>query len=97
MYLSEKTIIRWRKEDIELHKKVIKTYLHSKNTKSSTQKKFFKLYDKYITPKNILWWFHLPVNLFVQALVLDKLEQYQTYIIREAKKEAKCTAKKSKR
>lgn len=73
--LSEKVIEKWRKEDIELHKRVIVTYLIQRGLGVATRNKFFRLYDKIISPENILCYFNKPVHIFVNALVLNKLEQ----------------------
>lgn len=73
--LSKKVIEKWRKEDIELHKRVIVTYLIQSGLGVTTRNKFFKLYDTIISPENILCYFNKPVHIFVNALVLNKLER----------------------
>lgn len=73
--LSEKVIEKWRKEDIELHKRVITNYLIQCGYKLTTRHKFFALYDALITPKNILCYFNKPVRIFVKAIVLDRLDE----------------------
>lgn len=73
--LSPKVIEKWRKEDIELHKRVITSYLIQYGYKVTTRHKFFALYDMLITPSNILCYFHKPVRIFVKAMVLNKLDQ----------------------
>lgn len=73
--LSLKTIEKWRKEDIELHKRVLTNELMYRGVSLSVRNKFFYLYDLYITPANILNYVHKPAWVFIQALVLDKLDQ----------------------
>lgn len=79
----EKTILKWNKELVELHKRVIKTYLASRGATSST---FFKLYDHFIDEKNIKCYFFTPVQILVQGLVKGELDLVSTYIIRQTKK-----------
>ena len=73
--VSLKVIERWRKEDIELHQRVITSYLHQIGANVTTRNKFFALYDRYITPGNILCYFNKPIRIFVKALVQDKLDE----------------------
>ena len=51
--LPEKAIQKVDKELLELHKEVLKSYLTQRSLKHKYQKKFFKIYDHYITEKNI--------------------------------------------
>lgn len=77
--LPKNVIIRTHKELVELHKMCIVTYLSQVGVKHRTQKKFFKLYDVYITHENILHYFHRPIRLFVRALVANRLEEISYY------------------
>lgn len=82
----EKTILKWNKELVELHKRVIKTYLASRGANYSTQHKFFKLYDHYIDEHNIKCYFFTPTPILVQGLVKGELDRVSTYIIRQTSK-----------
>jgi hypothetical protein len=73
--LSPKVIEKWQKENIELHKRCITTYLIQCSYRVNTRNKFFALYDRYITPGNILCYFNKPIRIFVKALVQDKLDE----------------------
>ena len=73
--LNEKVIEKWRKEDIELHKRVILNYLYEMGVSLSNRKKFFILYDHYITPKNILCYINRPIKIFVRYLILNRLDE----------------------
>lgn len=77
----EKVFIKWNKELVELHKRVITTYLASKGVKYSTRVKFFKLYDMEIKEDNIKCYFYTPTPLLVQYLVLGRVSEVSTYII----------------
>lgn len=80
---TEKELKKDLQELIELHKRCIKSYLVSKDIKFKTRKKFDKLYDYYINHSNIRDFFFLPIALFVQAAVKDKLEQVRPYVHRK--------------
>lgn len=77
----EKVFIKWNKELVELHKRVITTYLASKGVKYGTRVKFFKLYDMEINEDNIKCYFYTPTPLLVQYLVLGRVSEVSTYII----------------
>lgn len=83
--VSEKTILKWNKELVELHKRVIKTYLASRGATYSTRYKFFKLYDHFIDEYNIKCYFFTPTPILVQGLVKGELDLVSTYIIRQTK------------
>lgn len=86
----EKTFLKWNNELVELHKRVITTYLASRGVKYSTRVKFFKLYDMEINENNIKCYFYTPVPLLVQYLVLGKVNKVSTYIIhKDGKKKRK--------
>lgn len=84
--VSEKTILKWNKELVELHKRVIKTYLASRGVTYSTQHKFFRLYDHYIDEHNIRCYFHTPTPILVQGLVKGEVDRISTYIFPQTKK-----------
>lgn len=77
----EKVLIKWNKELVELHKRVITTYLASKGVRYGTRVKFFKLYDLEINEHNIKCYFYTPTPLLVQHLVLGTVNEISTYII----------------
>lgn len=82
----EKTILKWNKELVELHKRVIKTYLASRVANYRTQYKFFKLYDHLINEHNIKCYFFTPTPILVQGIVKGELDLVSTYIIRQTSK-----------
>ena len=82
----EKTILKWNKELVELHKRVIKTYLASRGATYSTRYKFFKLYDHFIDEYNIKCYFFTPTPILVQGLVKGEVDLVSTYIFRQTKK-----------
>lgn len=84
--VSEKTILKWNKELVELHKRVIKTYLASKGAAYSTQHKFFRLYDHYINEHNIKCYFFTPTPILVQGIVKGEVDRISTYIFTQTKK-----------
>lgn len=78
--LPEKAIQKVDKELLELHKKVLKSYLTQRSLKHKYQKKFFKIYDHYITEENIRRFFFRSAKLFVYALVTDRLDEIENYV-----------------
>jgi hypothetical protein len=78
--LPEKAIQKVDKELLELHKEVLKSYLTQRSLKHKYQKKFFKIYDYYISEKNIRRFFFRPAKLFVYALVTDRLDDIEDYV-----------------
>lgn len=78
--LPEKAIQKVDKELLELHKEVLKSYLTQRSLKHKYQKKFFKIYDRYITEKNIRGFFFRSTKLFVYALVTDRLDEIEDYV-----------------
>ena len=93
---SLKVIERWRKEDIELHQRVITSYLHQIGANVTTRNKFFALYKRYVTPANILCYIHKPVRIFVIALVQDRLDEICDYILSPLEKPRKRKSNKKK-
>lgn len=90
----EKVFIKWNKELVELHKKVITTYLASMGIKYGTRKKFFYLYDKEIDENNIEGYFYTPIPLLVRYLVLGRLSEVSTYIIKPHGKKKRSSHKR---
>lgn len=84
--VSEKTILKWNNELVELHKRVIKTYLASRGVTYSTQHKFFRLYDHYIDEHNIRCYYFTPTPILVQGLVKGEVDRISTYIFPQTKK-----------
>ena len=66
---SKKETLKSNKELVELHKRVITTYLVQRDLKLKTRKKFFRLYDLVITAGNIHQYFFLPVRILVTVIV----------------------------
>lgn len=91
--LPEKAILKVSKELLELHKEVLRSYLTQRNLKHKYQKKFFKIYDFYITEKNIRRFFFRPAKIFVYALITDRLEDIEDYV---PYKSSKHVSRKSK-
>lgn len=78
--INKKTQEKWRKEDLELHKRVITTYLYEKGLKLRSRNKFFILYDREISIDNIYDFLYIPVSVFVTALVLNQLDLIKSYV-----------------
>lgn len=78
--LPDKAIQKVDKELLELHKEVLKSYLTQRNLKHKYQKKFFRIYDYYISERNIRRFFFRPAKLFVYALVTDRLDDIEDYV-----------------
>jgi hypothetical protein len=81
--ISKKEFLKQGKELLELHKRVIKTYLVQNSLKHSKMKKFFIVYDHFIDERNIREYFFLSAPIFVRALILDRLEDVRNYFIKE--------------
>lgn len=84
--LLEKAIQKVDHELLELHKEVLRAYLTQRNLKYRHQKKFFRLYDYYITEKNIRRFFFRSAKLFVYALVTNRLDDIEDYVPIKEKK-----------
>lgn len=78
--ISDKTWEKWLKEDLELHKRVITSYLWQEGINSSGRLKFFRLYDYYININNIRDYMHIPAYIFVRALVQGDLNKVKSFI-----------------
>lgn len=77
---SKKETLKSNKELVELHKRVITTYLVQRDLKLKTRKKFFRLYDLVITAGNIHQYFFLPVRILVTVIVLDQTHNINKYL-----------------
>lgn len=85
--ISDKTWKKWLEEEIELHKRVITNYLWEEGISLSGRNKFFRLYDHYISVKNIRDYLHIPVYIFVRAIIQDDLSKVKSYVQSRATKE----------
>ena len=83
--LPEKELLKINKELLELHKRVITNYLIQKSLKIKKRKKFFIIYDSYISEINIRRYFYRPIKLFVYAMITDKLKYIEDYVSYEPK------------
>ena len=72
--LSERELERTKQDLLELHKRVLTDYLTREGLSYRGRKKFFKIYDHYITWKNINQYFNVPCKIFVKAIIKDKLD-----------------------
>lgn len=77
---EKKVLIKWNKDLLELHQRCCKTYLIQRSLKSRRIKQFFIIYNTYVNEKNIQMYFFRPINIFVQALVLDQLDKISNYV-----------------
>lgn len=77
--LDKKEILKTRKDLIELHKRCLLTHFTQRSLKAKHRKRFFKLYDLYVTPTNIQYYFFRDLELFVYALVTDRLDEISDY------------------
>lgn len=77
---SDKEMLKQDKDLVELHKRCCKSWLVQHSLKHSKIKKFFIVYDWYINPHNIRSFFFRPIHIFIQALILNQLDQISDYI-----------------
>lgn len=92
--LDPKEILKSRKDLIELHKRCLVTYFAQKSLKAKTRKKFFYIYDAYINEKNIQCFFFRDLELFILALIKNRLDDISDYIPLKAKFHTKRKKKK---
>lgn len=101
--IPDKVKEKWGMELIELHKRLVVTYLAQKGLRTTKQKKFFIIYDTYISEKNIRYFFNHPIDLFIKCLIRDELDKISSYIDKDyvknnkKRKIKKCTKTKLKR
>ena len=74
--LPKKELKKTAQDLIDLHQRVIFHWLVEQDVEYSTRQKFFIIYGKYVNPKNIQDYFHLPVRVFVISLLRDELDRY---------------------
>lgn len=77
---SKKETLKSNKKIVELHKRVITTYLVQRDIKLKTRRKFFKLYDLEINASNVLQYFFLPASVLVKIIVLDQTNHINKYL-----------------
>lgn len=77
---SDKEMLKQDKELVELHKRCCKSWLVQHSLKHSKIKKFFIVYDWYINPHNVRSFFFRPIHIFIQALLLEQLDDISDYI-----------------
>lgn len=87
--LPKKAILKARKELLDLHKRVLKTYLVGKGLKFSVRHKFFSLYDHFIDEENIEQYYYLPAWYFVESLILYELKNLDWQPTKKQVKHAK--------
>lgn len=76
--ITNKTISKWNKELLELHKRVLKTEVTAMEIRYTVKAKIFKLYNYCINEKNIQEYFHTPIWLLIKGMVQGNLEKYRT-------------------
>lgn len=95
--IEKKVWEKWNRELIEIHKRCLVTHLTERGMRKRTQKKFFKLYDVYVTTKNIRQFFNRPLKIFIIALVKNCLDDISYEVNnKKSKKRKVCTTKKLK-
>ena len=89
--LPDKEIKKANEELIGLHKRVILNYLIQQDLSYKNQKRFFAIYDHYIKHTHIRQYFHLPIRVFVVALLRDELDKIGSFgkYTRKAKRACK--------
>lgn len=94
--LSKKELLKYDKELVELHKRCITSYLVQRSIKLRTRKKLFKLYDIYINETNIREYFFRDLDVFINALVTDRLGNIRNYFTDLKKQKKKNVHRKRK-
>lgn len=77
--ISDKEVKKALQELIALHKRCLLNYLIQKDLSAKNRRRFFKLYDYYITTANIREYFPKPLDLFVKLLVTDRLVEIKNF------------------
>lgn len=95
--LPKKALIRANEELIDLHKKVLLHYFFTQDLSFKGRKKFYVIYDHYISYRNIRSYFHVPVQVFVVALLQDRLGEIRSFEHYKDYKKAKKTMPKKKK
>lgn len=83
--ISDKEVKKAQQELIALHKRCLLNYLIQKDLSAKNRRRFFIVYDYYITTSNIREYFPKPLDLFVKLLILGRLEEIKDF--------KKCTKK----
>jgi len=92
--LDEKEIEKTKKEILELHCRCIETALKKQGVSFYGRKKFFQLYNIFITPDVVLDYFFKPINIFINALVCGNQEDIRDF--RTPKKKKKIIKRRKK-
>lgn len=87
--LPEKEIKKTAQDLIDLHCRVILHWLIEKDVEYTTRKKFWAIYDHYVNRKNINYYFHLPIKVFVISLIKDDLDRFSSKKTKKRKKRRK--------
>ncbi len=87
--LDEKELKKANQDLLELHKRCLVNHFIQKEVKHKTRKKFFRLYDIYITHKNIRHFFFRDLDLFINALVTGRLDNIKDYFSKKPSKKPK--------
>lgn len=87
--LDEKELKKANQDLLELHKRCLTHHFIQEEVKHKTRKKFFRLYDIYISHKNIRHFFFRDLDLFINALVTNRLDYISDYFQKASKKPRK--------
>ncbi len=74
--LPKKEIKKTAEDLISLHTRVILHWLIERDVEYAVRRKFWAIYDHYVNHKNIYDYFHLPVRVFVIALIKGELDYF---------------------
>lgn len=77
--ISAKEVKKANMELINLHKRCLLNYLIQQDLSSKNRRKFFIVYDHFITPNNIREYFPKPLSIFVKTLVLGRLDEIKNF------------------
>ena len=78
--ITKRTLEKWLNEEVDLHKRIITSYLWQQGFSLRQRNRFFILYDHYVNWKNIRDYAHLHVEIFIKALVRNELGKFKNYI-----------------
>ena len=76
MGLPEKELEKTSRDLRDLHERVLLHWLIERDIDYITRKKFFTIYDFYVNNDNIIYFFHLPVKVFVISLIKKELGKF---------------------
>lgn len=77
--LPKKAIKKANMDLIDLHKRILLHYFATRDLSYKGRKKFYVIYDHYINYKNIRNYFHIPIKVFVIALIQDRLDEVRSF------------------